>query len=77
MCGICGIFDFKGNPIDRELLERMTDRIRHRGPDGDGYFVGKGVGLGNRRLSIIGSRKQMKTAVFKLYSTARSITSLN
>jgi asparagine synthase (glutamine-hydrolysing) len=53
MCGICGIFDFKGNPIDRELLERMTDRIRHRGPDGDGYFVGKGVGLGNRRLSII------------------------
>jgi asparagine synthase (glutamine-hydrolysing) len=53
MCGICGIFDFKGSQIDRELLERMTDRIRHRGPDGDGYFVSKGVGLGNRRLSII------------------------
>ncbi len=31
----------------------MTDRIRHRGPDGDGHFVCGEVGLGNRRLSII------------------------
>src|SRR5579872_3252025 len=53
MCGICGIFDFKGAPIDRELLRRMTERIRHRGPDGDGYFVCERIGLGNRRLSII------------------------
>ena len=53
MCGICGIFDFRGYPIDRELLSRMTDRIRHRGPDGEGHFVCEGVGLGNRRLSII------------------------
>jgi len=53
MCGICGIFDFKGAPADRELLQRMTDQIRHRGPDGDGYLVSNEVGLGNRRLSII------------------------
>jgi len=31
----------------------MTERIRHRGPDGDGYFVCERIGLGNRRLSII------------------------
>ena len=53
MCGICGIFDFKGHPVDRELLERMNQRIRHRGPDGDGFFVSGPVGLANRRLSII------------------------
>jgi asparagine synthase (glutamine-hydrolysing) len=53
MCGICGIFDFKGNPVDQELLGRMTERIRHRGPDGDGFFASGGIGLGNRRLSII------------------------
>jgi asparagine synthase (glutamine-hydrolysing) len=31
----------------------MTNAIRHRGPDGSGTFVEAGVGLGNRRLSII------------------------
>ena len=53
MCGICGIFDFKGHPVDRDLLERMNQRISHRGPDGDGFFVCGPVGLSNRRLSII------------------------
>lgn len=31
----------------------MTDTIIHRGPDDDGIFVGPGIGLGFRRLSII------------------------
>ncbi len=53
MCGICGIFNLKGNRVDRELLERMTTRIQHRGPDGEGYFVSNEIGLGHRRLSII------------------------
>ena len=53
MCGICGIFDLQGHPVNPELLRRMTDRIRHRGPDGDGYFISGPVGLGSRRLSII------------------------
>jgi asparagine synthase (glutamine-hydrolysing) len=53
MCGICGIFNFKGHSVDRDLLERMTERIRHRGPDGDGFFVSGPIGLANRRLSII------------------------
>jgi asparagine synthase (glutamine-hydrolysing) len=53
MCGIIGIFDRVGEPVDRRLLERMTLAIQHRGPDGQGYFVKKGVGLGHRRLSII------------------------
>ena len=53
MCGISGIFDRAGTPVDKELLERMTMAIRHRGPDGEGYFVDGGFGIGHRRLSII------------------------
>jgi len=49
MCGICG---FTGNN-DRNLLERMTARLKHRGPDSFGYHAAPGVNLGMRRLSII------------------------
>jgi asparagine synthase (glutamine-hydrolysing) len=53
MCGISGIFDQSGAPADRLLLERMTDTLDHRGPDGAGYFVCGEIALGHRRLSII------------------------
>ncbi len=53
MCGICGIADFDGNAIDRDLLRRMALEIRHRGPDGEGFFFSDTVALGHRRLSII------------------------
>ena len=35
------------------MLEQMGNAIRHRGPDGDGYYVDHGVGLVHRRLSIV------------------------
>ena len=54
MCGIVGIFDLSGKrPIARELLGRMNDSLRHRGPDADGFHCEPGLGLGHRRLSII------------------------
>src|SRR5215470_9376015 len=53
MCGICGIFNFDGAPVDRQLVRAMSDTIRHRGPDEEGIYIGQGVGLGHRRLSII------------------------
>lgn len=53
MCGICGIFDRSGDPIDQVTLKRMNKVLQHRGPDGEGYFVDGGIGLGHRRLSII------------------------
>ena len=54
MCGIAGIFDTRGRrPVDRDLLARMTDVLRHRGPDDSGMHVVPGLGLGHRRLSII------------------------
>ena len=54
MCGIAGKFNFDPNrSIDRERLTAMTSVIAHRGPDADGFYVGAGIGLGHRRLSII------------------------
>lgn len=53
MCGIAGIVRLNGAPVDAVALQRMTDAIRHRGPDGEGHFIADGVGLGHRRLSII------------------------
>jgi asparagine synthase (glutamine-hydrolysing) len=54
MCGIAGIFDYRGRrDADRRLLRRMTDIIVHRGPDGDGFHYAPGVGLGHRRLAIV------------------------
>jgi asparagine synthase (glutamine-hydrolysing) len=54
MCGICGQINFLNQePVDSEVIRRMTDAIAHRGPDDDGYFVSGNIGLGFRRLSII------------------------
>jgi asparagine synthase (glutamine-hydrolysing) len=54
MCGIAGIFDLRERrPIEESLLVAMRDSIRHRGPDGEGLHLEPGVGLANRRLSII------------------------
>ena len=54
MCGIAGIAQ-TGETEERErtLLRRMCDVIVHRGPDDDGYYFSKHVGIGIRRLSII------------------------
>jgi asparagine synthase (glutamine-hydrolysing) len=53
MCGIAGIANKLGEPVDRSCLDRMTRSMRHRGPDDQGIFVHENVGLGHRRLSII------------------------
>jgi len=54
MCGICGIWQFGSNlPVNREVLERMIQRILHRGPDELGIQLQGAVGLGFRRLSIV------------------------
>lgn len=52
MCGITGVI---GRDIENkeEVIQKMTDRIIHRGPDDQGFFVDGNVALGMRRLSII------------------------
>src|ERR1700687_3794529 len=53
MCGIAGVIDLMGRPVERPLLERLCARLAHRGPDDEGYHVDGVAGLGHRRLSII------------------------
>jgi asparagine synthase (glutamine-hydrolysing) len=53
MCGITGIINLNGMPAEHAVLQRMTDAIIHRGPDGEGHYINGPVGLGHRRLSII------------------------
>ena len=54
MCGIAGVVDCRRTPqVDERMVRRMTDALRHRGPDGEGYYVRGEVGLGHRRLKVI------------------------
>ncbi|MBA3634387.1 MAG: asparagine synthase (glutamine-hydrolyzing), partial [Acidobacteria bacterium] len=53
MCGIVGIASANSGRIDRETLQKMNRAILHRGPDDDGFYLNKNVGLAMRRLSII------------------------
>ena len=57
MCGICGIYNYgqSTNAFDESLLIRMSDTIKHRGPDDSGTFISSNhrVGFGFRRLSIV------------------------
>lgn len=59
MCGICGIVSNDvSERIDPRVIIRMRDTLSHRGPDDQGYYVGPGVALGHRRLSIIDLRPE-------------------
>ena len=54
MCGICGIYEpRRETTVEACVLKRMTDTIQHRGPDDEGFYRDRGIGLGHRRLSII------------------------
>src|SRR5262249_38660679 len=55
MCGIAGIFHYSApeKPVDRALLEQMTRKMAHRGPDGEGFHIDGPLGFGHRRLAII------------------------
>jgi asparagine synthase (glutamine-hydrolysing) len=52
MCGITGFINY-GASDRKDTLQRMTDSIAHRGPDGEGVWLDDSVGLGHRRLAII------------------------
>jgi asparagine synthase (glutamine-hydrolysing) len=56
MCGIVGFVDFAGHhsrPEAAALVERMSNAILHRGPDGGGVFVDDHAAFGHRRLAIV------------------------
>jgi len=55
MCGITGILNFDGRPVSQPAIDRFTDSLAHRGPDGRGTWRNDqcGVALGHRRLAIL------------------------
>lgn len=65
MCGIAGIINFDGAPVESSHLQAMIARLRHRGPDDCGVALDQEAGLAHARLSIIdlsGGRQPMPTS---------------
>lgn len=52
MCGIAGFVD-KTIKNKKKVIKDMAERIKYRGPDGEGYFIDDEVALAHRRLAII------------------------
>ena len=50
MCGFVGEIS---NTVDPKIIGEALDRIKHRGPDYQGYYFDEGIALGHARLSII------------------------
>ena len=51
MCGIVGFISREENK--GIIIKKMADKIIHRGPDEEGYYIDENIALGHRRLSII------------------------
>ncbi len=63
MCGIVGFTQESNKMYKVAVLEKMMERIAHRGPDGSGIYYDTDIALGHRRLSIIdidGGEQPMK-----------------
>ncbi len=55
MCGITGVYNFRNErPVSLEEIKIINEVIKHRGPDGEGVWVNGSIGLGHRRLKVIG-----------------------
>lgn len=53
MCGINGIFSGASSPADLSSVMQMNEKLRHRGPNGQGTWQKDALTLGHVRLSII------------------------
>lgn len=71
MCGICGILNRNiDNIVLADDIKRMNQLMIHRGPEAEGTFVEKNIGLGHRRLKII----DIEGGVQPMHSDDHSIT---
>ncbi len=53
MCGIAGILNLNGDPVNSNELVAMMTRLKHRGPDGSGHHIDGPIGLAQTRLAVI------------------------
>ncbi len=64
MCGISGLSARPGELVAADLLRKMAGSMHHRGPDAEGTFAFKNVGLAHRRLKIIDLSDQANQPLF-------------
>src|SRR5690349_19236062 len=53
MCGICGVYHYRGGAADAAFITRQIQVLRHRGPDDIGVWCEGPVGLAQQRLAIV------------------------
>ena len=58
MCGIAGIYGHINSESAQSRIRKMADKLKHRGPDAEGFHVSEGIALAHRRLSIIDLRTE-------------------
>ena len=75
MCGIAGIISLNKEPVKKNTLISMIDSIKHRGPDGEGYWTHNNVGIGHCRLSIVDLSKNANQPM--IYDNNRYVLSYN
>ena len=73
MCGISGILNFYGKPVNKTSIKSLNAAISHRGHDNSQIYIGKidsnfsnypGIAIGHRRLSIIDLSKEGNQPMF-------------
>ena len=65
MCGFCGYINKKEKK--KEDIKKMTDAIKHRGPDDENYYIDDDIAMGFRRLSIIDLKNGRQPMIEKDY----------
>ena len=70
MCGIAGLWTKDKNK--NKLIKKMSKRIEHRGPDGEGYYIDEDVAFAHRRLSII----DLSTGDQPIYNEDKTIVTI-
>ena len=70
MCGIAGLVTKDKNKD--KLVKKMSKRIEHRGPDGEGYYFDDDIALAHRRLSII----DLSTGDQPIYNEDKTIVTI-
>ena len=53
MCGIAGLWEFSKADVEECIIVSMVDALRHRGPDGHGFWKDKNVALGRRAFNSV------------------------
>ena len=72
MCGIAGILNIKTQTKElRDKALKMAQKIRHRGPDWSGIYVGGSAILAHERLSIVDAKRRTALILPRPETSAR------